>query len=469
MPPPARADRLRRLAWLATAALVLLALGGVRHHLVWGESERRPWLLPLLNLGEAGSVLGFAVLGGIAWWRGMLAADAAQPPLRRLMGCSAPILLAAIAVPPFLSMDPIDYVVRGRVLAVHGGNPYVQVASEFADDPFLAFGDAPWKDFPLPYGPLVANLQGAVAWLAHQCDFLPPIGELVVAILLLKLLFAGSLLATAVLARRVAAHVRPGSEPVAFVAILWNPLLLNEGVANAHNEPLLLLAVMAAVAAALAGRAGRAAFALGLGVLTKFVPVLLGPLWAVQAARQRRLGAFALGALASGALAALFGWQFFRAEGAFDFLRRQSSQNAASLWWGVQQATALDGAQLLGPGRVLVVAVAALAAARLWRRPTPRELLAGTAATMLALVALGLTLHGPWYHAWWLPFALLLGRGFLFRAACIASVTAPLGYLVWACARRHDAPSQWLLLAASLLLPLLGALVWRPRAAAGPG
>lgn len=462
MSPSTEASILRRLVWFAVCAQLLLVAAGLRHHLVWGESARWPWLLPLLNAGEALAVVGFVGLGGFAWWRGMRAVDHERPPLRRLVLLSVPILVAAILVPPFLSMDPIDYVVRGRVLAIHGANPYVQVGNDFPDDPFLAYGDAPWKGFPLPYGPIVANLQGLLAWIAHWFRFLPGPGELIVAITLFKLVFASCLLGAALVAHRIAAVVAPGSEGRCFVGVLWNPLLLNECVANAHNEPLLLLLLLLAVGASLQSRAGTAAVALGLGVLTKIVPILLGPLLLVQAVKQRRVPAFAAGVAVAGALAAMSWWQFFRADGSLDFLRRQSSQNAASLLWSLQQLLGIDDARgLLWAGRVLVVAVVGVGAVRLWQRPEPRVLLLAAAATMLTLVACGLTLHGPWYHVWWLPFALLTGRGFLFRAACIVSVSAPLGYLVWAAARRHDDASQWLTVTMGLLVPMLGALPWR--------
>lgn len=467
MPSSSPSSSLRRLAWLAVAAQLLLVAAGLRHHLVWGESERWPWLLPLLNAGEALCLCGFVVLGGIAWWRGVRAVEHRPVPLRQLVLLSVPILVAAILVPPFLSMDPIDYVVRGRVLAIHGANPYVQVANDFPDDPFLTFGDAPWKAFPLPYGPIVANLQGALAWLAHAFAFLPRPGELIVAITLFKLVFAGCLLGAALIARRLAAMVAPRGADRAFVAVLWNPLLLNECVANAHNEPLLLLTVLWALWAALRSRAGTAVFALGCGVLTKIVPILLGPLVLVQALRARRLPAFALGAAAVAALATLFWLQFFRAPGSLDFLQRQSRQNAASLLWCLQRVFGIDDpSRLLGPGRAVVVAIALGAAVALWRRPEPRVLLASVAATMLAMVVCGLTLHGPWYHVWWVPFALLTGRGYLFRAACIVSLTAPLGYLVWVALRRHDEPSQWLMVTLGLFVPLLGALWSRPQAPA---
>lgn len=461
MPSPTDATSLRRLAWLAVGAQVLLIAAGLRHHLVWGESERWPWLLPLLNAGEGGSLIGFALLGGIAWWRGMRAVDGAALPVRRLVLLSLPILGAAILVPPFLTMDPIDYVVRGRVLSLHGGNPYVQVASDFPADPFLAYGDRAWKSFPLPYGPIVANVQGAIAWLAHRFEFLPRPGELIVALTLFKLLFAGCLLGTALLARGVAERVLPGSGDRALLAILWNPVLLGEGVANAHNEPLLVLATMGAVAAAVAGRAGAAVFTLAIAVGTKFVPALLGPLLLVHAARHRRLLAFVSGVAACVLLAALFWWQFFRAEGSLGFLGKQTAQNMPSIAWLVQRLLGVDDvAVVLWPARGIAVITAGFAAVQVWQRPDARTFVAAAATTMLVLMLLGFSQHGCWYHLWWLPLALVLGRGYLFRAACLVSVIAPVSHIGWACTRSYEPPWDWIGLALSLLLPLLGALWW---------
>ena len=47
MPPSNETSSLRRLVWFAVGAQLLLVAAGLRHHLVWGESERWPWLLPL--------------------------------------------------------------------------------------------------------------------------------------------------------------------------------------------------------------------------------------------------------------------------------------------------------------------------------------------------------------------------------------------------------------------------------------
>jgi hypothetical protein len=244
------APSLPRAARTGALALLLLVIAGLRHHLVWGESQHLPFSLrPFLDAFETGCLLGFAWLGARAWMHGMRAVAAAPAGARRLVVASLPLLALAIAVPPFLTTDITDYVMRGRILGLHGANPYLQVAADFPQDPFVAFGDSPWKAFPLPYGPIVADVQGAVAWIAHLFSFLPPLGELVVAIVLLKVVFAVCLVGSALLARGVWARVRPGEQDVAFVCLLWNPLLLNEALAQAHNESLVLLPTMLAVGA----------------------------------------------------------------------------------------------------------------------------------------------------------------------------------------------------------------------------
>ena len=447
----------RRLGLRSACGLVLLVAAGVRHHLVWGESARWPWLLPLLNVGEAACLVGFVALAGSAWWRAAALA-AREPPaaLRRCVLRSLPLLLVALAVPCFLSADPVDYVVRGRIIAVHTGNPYVQVAADFPADPFVGFGDRPWKSMPLPYGPVIAYAQAAVAWLAHLLPVSPRV-ELIAALVLFKLLFASALIVAVMALHGVAERVRPGSGAATAVALLWNPLLLLECVATAHNEPLLLVCLALAAAAALAGRVGSGAFALGAGVLTKIVPALLAPLWLVLAIRQRRTGALLLGVACLVPFVALSYWQFFAAPGAFGAFQRQAGLEGGSIWWVVQQLTGAPIERLVTVGRAAVLVWLGWCTLRLWRRPEPTELVFGASSSLAALAILGAPLFGPWYHVWWLPFALALRRGYLYRAACLTSVIAPLSYVAFAGWRRYDDPAAWLG-AACIVLPFALAL-----------
>lgn len=466
---------MRRAFWLAIAAHLLLLAAGVRHHLVWGDGGLLGVPVHrLLDGAETLALLGFVALGARACW---LASRAIDPALstRRVLARSLPVVALALLVPPFLSLDVVDYVLRGRVLALHGGNPYVHVASDFPADPLLGLGDSGWKAFPLPYGPIIADLQGGVAWLAHRFAWLGPLGELSVAVSMFKLVFASALVGCAWFARRITAVVRPGRENAAFVAVLWNPLLLAEGVANAHNEPLVVLFVLAAIAGVVERRFAWAFLATGLGVLTKVVPLLIAPLVGAMALRQRRVASLARGGLAVAAVAALAWWQFFRVDGALDFLRLQSTLQACSVLWAIGQAFAAgDGGPLLPIGRGIVALAVLFAALRLLRTGEPLALLRASATVLALFALLGLLLFSPWYHAWWLPIAIVIGaidddRGFWPRAAWLATVTGPLAYVVWTGWRRLDAPSQWATFGLALMVPLLGALVWRTGVAQRSG
>ena len=438
--------------------LLLMVAAGLRHNLVWGARPDLTWLLPLLNGLEAACVVGFAVFAGRGWWRAWRACQpGAAIPFGRLLRLSVPILAVAIAVPLFLTTDPIDYVVRGRVLAVHGGNPYHDVALDYPDDPFLAFGDLGWKDMPLPYGPVVAYLQGAIAWLAHLLPVSPRV-ELIVGLLLCKLTFAAALVGAAALIWRIAAVLRPGSEAAAFVAVLWNPLLLDSCVANAHNDSLVLVCVAGAVLAAIGSRYAIATVALTLGAMSKVVPALLGPVWFVRALRERRLQSLLLGVGVSLVLVALLALPFFAERGLDEVMARQDDLEGASVLWSLQQGTGLPRELLVRLGRIGVIAWVGWTCVRMWRRPTPGELVFATASSLLALALFGSALFGGWYHVWWLPFGLLLERGFLRRFAVAATFSAPLCYLAWAGLRRFDAPAQWWIAICGVWLPLLAAL-----------
>lgn len=455
--PVERTDALARGAASVLIGQLLLVLGGLRHHLFWGGGSERV-LLHAMNGFETACLCGAVLFGAHGWWTARQAVLEA-PPQRRPWRWTLWILALAVLAPPFLTADPFDYVMRGRVLAIHGANPYVHVASEFTDDPFVAFGDRAWKSFPLPYGPIVANLQAAIAWLAHATG-LPVRGELIVALLLFKLLFAGALATVAVWSAQLAERLRPGAGPAAFVTIAWNPLLLIECVASAHNEPLLMLGLVGAAAALFAGRGVLAGVALGCGVMTKLVPVVLVPLWAAAAVRRGALRALAFGLSGAALLAAAFWWQFGDLRSMVHVLQLQNDLRGASVWWAVHELTGWPMAELVAIGRAGIVAWLAVAMVRAYRRPGTAILLRDASLLLAALAVFGAPLFGPWYHAWWLPFALLLERGALFRLACATSVVAPLAWFVWTATRRHDAVSQTCIVAMAVVAPVPVAVLW---------
>lgn len=454
---------LRRLRWWLVAALLLLVGAGLRHHLIWGKFAGIPWLPTALNVLEGACLCAFTAISAVVWWRAMALVDGCHVEGAKLLRLSMPILIAAILVPCFLTADPVDYVMRGRILSLHGGNPYRDVALDYPTDPFVAFGDRGWKSMTLPYGPLVANLQAAIAWLANLLP-VSPRAELISALLLFKAVFAAALIGCAMVAARIAEFVRPGSAAYAFVAVLWNPLLLNDCLASAHNDSLVLLCVLLAVLAAMATRAATMVVALCLGAMTKIVPVVLGPTLFVHAVRNGKLSRLVLGSVVSAVLIGVFYLQLFAEVGLGAIWQRQNELQGASLWWGVHELTGVSLSALTTVGRGLVLLWVSVCCVRLWRRPEPAELLFVSASSLLMLAVFGAALFGTWYHVWWLPLGLLLDRGYMYRAAVCVTVTSSLAYLMWSSMRRFDGPSQVWIVAVGVVLPLLAAVRW-PRQA----
>lgn len=458
MPGSNTHSALNRAARLGLLAVALMFVAGVRHQFFWGGS-----LFAVLNGLETACLVGFTCLGAMAWLRGMAAVRESSPGAHKLLWLSLPMLVLAVLVPAFLTQDIVDYVMRGRIVSLHGGNPYVQMAADFPDDPFVQLGDAGWKEFPLPYGPIVADMQGAVAWLANLFSFLPPAWENLVACGMFKALFGVCLVLSAFVARSICAHVRPEDQDVAFVAILWNPLLLNEGVIQGHNEPVMMLVLLVAVHAMIVGRAGLGAFALSVGVLTKIIPVLLAPVVFVWALRKRAVPFLLLGGLGGLALLGFYWWRFLGAPGALDFIQKQSNVTGITPVWAAAEVFGVDMSVALTWGRIVTVSVILLVAGRLWQRQELRLLIAACAATLVAMVCFGLGGFRPWYHIWWVPFALLMGRGFLYRFAWWATILSPLGYVIWVSIRSFDPPHSLVKLCAGMLAPAALALLSRPK------
>jgi hypothetical protein len=147
------------------------------------------------------------------------------------------------------------------------------------------------------------------------------------------------------------------------------------------------------------------------------------------------------------------------------FLERQSGVLGASCAWALSHGLGfVDVGASLWLGRIAVLAAVGFAVARIWRAAEPATLIRCSAG-VLAVGACSLGVFGPWYHVWWAPLALLGGPGFLHRFAVAVTVLHPLGYMVWSGLRRLDAPHQWTMLAAGVLLPAAIALWRRPRPA----
>jgi hypothetical protein len=343
--------------------------------------------------------LGFRVWAALACltYLGLLASALARAPSRRSIAWIAGVtaLIAALAGPPALSEDLYAYVGYARLALVHHLNPYEATQRTLVElgDPTRRFLRWPIHS---PYGPLWTLVSmGAVA--------ATPRASLWGAIVLLKLVGATSLLAMAEGGRRLAERLSPGRGGVVFAALALNPLFLVEGVANGHNDVVMMALVLWAFVAAEQGLPRRALLLVGLACALKFVPLLLVPWLLVRAVRRapparRVLVALSSLALALGPLGLAFA-AFWR-----------GSETLA----GLRARTAMGQTMAGGDPRAGLALLLALYAGTSWwvlRGEGARRDLGGWVVASLGVVLLASGVPFPWYLIWPWAAALVLVEG----------------------------------------------------------
>jgi hypothetical protein len=179
----------------------------------------------------------FLVQGGLYWlgWRLALQARGRAAWLIVLGGALA-FSAALHFLYPLDAADVFDNIMHGRILGVYGANPFRDVASQFAGDPFYPY--VAWRRTPSAYGPIWETLAAGTARLA---------GDHIIANVLAFKLMGGLFLAVsvglvAVILRRIAPE-----RALAGVALLaWNPVVLYETIGNGHNDMAMAVWLLAA-------------------------------------------------------------------------------------------------------------------------------------------------------------------------------------------------------------------------------
>jgi alpha-1,6-mannosyltransferase len=220
------------------------------------------------------SVLSMAVLV-IAWWRLRRARVTVAWWWVTVALWFAPFLVAM----PLYSRDLYSYAAQG-LLWDQGLSPYDHVVREL-DSPWRGSTAPTWLDSPTPYGPLWLLLARAVASLS---------GELWVALLLLRLLAVAGVVVVARAVPDIAGRL--GWDPVRATWLgVATPLVGAHFVGGAHNDALMVAAVLGGLAVALRGRFAAACVVVALGAMVKVTAVVALPfiaiLWARHAASAR--------------------------------------------------------------------------------------------------------------------------------------------------------------------------------------
>jgi alpha-1,6-mannosyltransferase len=145
--------------------------------------------------------------------------------------------ILALAVPPFHSHDVFDYINRGWLQAHYHLNPYIHPVDHLLNWPNDPMITDTWVNNPSPYGFFFMELMQGVAWLGMGSLSLTLFG--VKGLNLLCWLGCGVLLWKSISFLNREEALTPNAIPQKSMALYlfgWNPLVLLQALANAHND-----------------------------------------------------------------------------------------------------------------------------------------------------------------------------------------------------------------------------------------
>ena len=302
---------------------------------------------------------------------------------------AAAVRLPLLVAPAFLSTDVYRYVWDGRVQA-EGINPYRYLPADPAletlrdDTVYPRINRAEYA--PTIYPP------------AAQVIF-AVVGRVWSSVTAVKATMVGFEGLTVVCLLALLREARLPAERVLIYA--WNPLPIWAFAGNGHIDAAAIGLLSLALLLRSRYRDSWAGVALGLAMLTKFLPAVAAPaLW-------RRYGGWRTVAGAVITIVVLYALYSSVGDRVFGFLHGYGSEegyeSGEGFWLlaGVQAVTPLH--PLIAPAYTLLAAVV-LAGLAAWfafvRRPDDPVGLCAAAGTMMAVLTVAISPHYPWYFAW---------------------------------------------------------------------
>jgi hypothetical protein len=312
------------------------------------------------------------------------------------------VLALLTSFPVTFSVDSYAYAAFGRLLGVHGVNPYVErlASGSTLGDPVLA-NLTMLLGTPLPdenYGP-------AWTWLSAGLAFVSQPGGLPLLIWMQRVAGAAALVVAALGVLRLQQSAAPADSARRTALFALHPLVLYESATAGHNDMLMVAPAVWAFAVADASPLA-AGFLIGASIAVKYVALIGLPFLAIRVYERdgaRGVLAFAAPALALPVLlfAPLWpGWQ------ALSTLFNLGSTLIMSPQWLV--LTWIPALEARAVAAALGVAFAAVFAFSLWRYARSRcgdEVFRTTAALLWSSPLLN-----PWYVQWLMPAAAATGR-----------------------------------------------------------
>jgi len=187
-----------------------------------------------------------------------------------------------LAIPPLTSQDVFWNLFHGKIFTHYHQNPYLVTPQEFPADPYLKLIRV-WQDFPMTHGPLWTLLVSAVSVLTANNLF-----SSVFILRMVLFIILGLVIGLMVFIVR---QINPPWSFPAFIALSWQPLLLINTINNASNDIIIGLTALLGLFLISRGRYFQGFTVLWIGVLVKYVILLLIPLGIIFVIRRHGLKA----------------------------------------------------------------------------------------------------------------------------------------------------------------------------------
>jgi alpha-1,6-mannosyltransferase len=438
------------LAAVYVALAVLVAAPGSA--IVLAAAERSPgWLLGPWQVfgldGASGELAGPLYYAGLwvamlSYCAVLLAARTVGPGLA--IGAIVSLHLLFMLAPPLLSQDVFSYISYARLEVVHSLSPYTHSPDAVPGDAAFAFAGS--KDSTSVYGPLFTLVTYPLAKLSVPTAFWT-----------LKAVAALASLGVVALSWACARRLGRNPVPVA-LAVGLNPLVLVHVVGGAHNDSLVVLALLAAAFVVLGDAAPRVSPHAGdrragpratrdrlggfLATAAAGIKVSAGLVLPFMAIGARRRGELIAGAAGAAVAIAAVSFAAFGSD-ALDALGLIGENQERTSRWSIPQRSADGIAALTGASSqrivdytraafaILFAVVVLVLVRRTWRAPSESsEWLAAAGWATLALLVASAWLV-PWYAIWLLPLAALSGSvrlmaGSLVLCAYMLVIAVPL-------------------------------------------
>jgi hypothetical protein len=278
-----RTDAPIALLWALAVVITLVAVSFARRYTLREHGE---------TLTDIGKLSGFShdafwhwVICGVL----MTACSVLGGLLARRAGrrASWPILAGCIGAGigfsltyPATAIDVFIYAARSRLFTEHGLNPLDARPNDYLGiDPYMQYASQEWGSRTSPYGPLW-NLLAAPATLIGGAS-------ITTALFVFKGIAVAAWLGCGALIWRTVERLRPGDGLAAACFFLWNPIVLWEGIANGHNDLIMILFVLAAAWAYVAKVDEAVVPLIVIAVLIKYAAIVVLPIAAIAVLRRQ--------------------------------------------------------------------------------------------------------------------------------------------------------------------------------------